>query len=73
MAGAFMQVLPDGVEAAAYASAMLFLRELTQEQAKHYQNNFLRGWNFFRWSAGKNFETWLPIATVMLAGVWVSV
>lgn len=53
--------LPPAVAGALSGSLYLFLREVGQIQAKLYDNDFKRGWDFWHWSWQKGFETWAPI------------
>lgn len=66
-----LTLLPATLAACAISSIFLFGREVTQEQTKLYQSDFLSGWNFLRWSAGKNYETWVPIAAIWVIGLLV--
>lgn len=47
------------------AALYLYAREVGQVQAKLYGNDFRRGWNPVKWSAGKNIETWIPVGVVL--------
>jgi hypothetical protein len=51
--------------AALIAGFTLYFREVTQNQAKNFGFDFRRGWNPAKWSAGKNFETWIPVSVVL--------
>lgn len=53
-------------------AVMLFWREATQEQTKHYDSDIRRGWAFWKWSASKNAETWIPIG-VVYALAWLTI
>ena len=46
------------------ASWDIYFREVTQEQAKHFDFNFRKGWNPAKWSKAKNLETWIPVCLV---------
>ena len=60
--------LPWPLSAFAIGAGALYLREVTQEQAKT-GNDIRAGWNPFAWGKGKNIETWVPIAALLMAGV----
>lgn len=49
------------------AADFIYEREVIQDQIKHYDGDFRKGWNPFRWSAKKNAETWIPIAALLFA------
>lgn len=67
-------ILPVLLSAAFIAAFILYFREVTQDQTKHYDSNFAEGWDFRLWSRGKNIETWIPIFFVVTVGVlWLIV
>lgn len=51
--------------AAAIAGFCLYFREVTPEQAKHFDCDFRRGWLPWKWSRSKNIETWIPVSVVL--------
>lgn len=61
----------DKLAAAIVGAAIIFLREATQEQTENYGSDFRKGWDFWNWHRSKNFETWVPIAVVLIVGILV--
>lgn len=63
-------MLIGGTAGAAVVGALfIFLREVTQEQAENYDNDFRKAWDFWNWHRSKNFETWVPIFVTILVGI----
>ena len=60
--------LPWPLSAFAIGAEALYLREVVQEQADG-GNDIRTGWNPFAWGKGKNVETWVPIAALIIAGL----
>ena len=60
--------LPWPLSAFAIGAEALYLREVVQEQADS-GNDIRTGWAFWRWGVGKNVETWVPIAALIIAGL----
>ena len=60
--------LPWPLSASAPMAKALYLREVVQEQADS-GNDIRAGWNPWRWGVGKNVETWVPIAALIIAGL----
>lgn len=54
-----------------FAAFWLYTREVTQQQGKHFDNDFWKGWNSIHWSSEKNIETWIPVAVVISVAVCV--
>lgn len=48
-----------------FAAFWLYTREVTQEQGKHFDNEFRSGWLPWKWSMEKNIETWVPVGVVL--------
>lgn len=48
-----------------FAAFYLYSREVTQQQGKHFANDFRRGWLPWKWSGEKNSETWIPVCCVL--------
>jgi hypothetical protein len=68
IAAAMFALLPTPIVFAALGSLYVFLREVDQEQAKHHDFDFRKGWDFWNWSRDKLLETFLPIAVLMGLG-----
>lgn len=51
----------------------IYFREVTQQQGKHFDNDFRRGWLPWKWSIEKNIETWIPVAVVISVAVCVQI
>ncbi len=64
-------LLGPTLAAGAIAAFWLFTREVTQAQDKHFDSDFRKGWDFWNWSASKNLETWIPVASVIAIAVCV--
>lgn len=63
--------LPWPLNAFTIGAEMIFLREVSQiqEDIDSEDCKICTGWAFWRWSASKNIETWVPIAALLVAGV----
>lgn len=55
------------------AAFTLYFREVGQAQAKHYDFDFRWGWLPWKWSRGKNIETWIPVAVVLAVAFGVQI
>ena len=60
-----VMVLGPTLSAGLIAAFWLYSREVTQEQGKHYGNDFRKGWLPWKWSLEKNIETWIPVGVVL--------
>lgn len=54
----------------------MYIREWTQASIKkydgiNYKYDARKGWNPFRWSKGKNIETWIPPIIVIIIGAFL--
>lgn len=57
--------------ACAFISAgVLYFREVTQEQTKHYGSHFFAGWSPEAWGNGKLIEAVVPAAVFVGFGLW---
>jgi hypothetical protein len=62
-------LLPDITAAFVFAAFVIYFREVTQKQGSTYNDDFAHGWAFWKWSAEKNLETWVPVATLIVLGI----
>lgn len=63
--------IPDG-PSVLIAGFILYLREVTQEQAKHYDYQVLnRSWFPATWSVSKNLETWIPVIPIIVVAILI--
>ena len=51
----------------------IYFREVTQEQAKHFDFDFRKGWNPAKWSKAKNLETWIPVGVVLCVAAAIEI
>ena len=59
-------LLPLEIAIAVVGGWSIFLREVTQKQSAKHENDFRKGWAFWRWQEDKIWETVLPILTLFI-------